>query len=96
MDIASIIGNIAGIITVSSALPQLYKIILTSEVIGISIFSYIILFIAQIFWLFFGYLKQDLQIFWTNAIGILITTAILYGCLYFRRNNTSLDLIEDI
>lgn len=78
-----VIGYIAGVLIVINLLPQLYKILYNRSIENIAIQTYVILFIAQIFWTIYGFLRDDLQIILTNVTSGCITLSILsaYMCL---------------
>lgn len=83
MNYVEIIGGIAGILIVSSLLPQLILIIKNKSVKDVSLKTYCILFIAEMNWILYGFLINDLQIILTNIVSGCITLLILlYGFYY--------------
>ena len=73
----NIIGSLAGILIIISLIPQLVQIIYTKSAKDISISTYMLLFIAQILWVVYGILKNDLQIYITNLLAAILTTLII-------------------
>lgn len=78
------IGIIAGFLIVCSFIPQLVVIIKRKSAKDISIVMYEVLFIAQILWMIYGILKNDLQIILTNALTSFLTILIIGFALYFN------------
>lgn len=79
-----IIGFIGCTLIIISLLPQLIIIIINKSSKNISVLSYTILLIAQIFWTSYGILKPDFQIFITNIIGSILTFCILIISTYYK------------
>ena len=79
-----IIGYIAASIVIITPIPQLYKIIKTKSSKDISILTYIFLLLAQILFIFYGLLKKDFIIIFTNITSSFITTFIVIFSLYFQ------------
>lgn len=87
-----IIGYIAAFLTVITGIPQLLKIIRTKKSNDVSLPSFVILFIAQMLWIIYGFYRLDVQIIITNIISGFITLNIIYISLYYNNllsgNNT--------
>ena len=79
-----IIGILAGLLIIISFIPQLVTIIKHRRARDISISMYIILLIAQILWIVYGFLKSDLQIIITNSTTAFLTILIIGFSLYFN------------
>ena len=86
LNIYDIIGYIATFLTVITGIPQLFKIIKTKKSNDISLHTFIILFIAQMLWIIYGFYKIDVQIIITNVLSGFITLYIIYISCYY--NNT--------
>jgi MtN3 and saliva related transmembrane protein len=78
------IGILGGILIIISFIPQLYTIIQNKSAKNISILMYTILLIAQILWMIYGILKNDLQVTITNAITSVINILIICFSIYFN------------
>jgi MtN3 and saliva related transmembrane protein len=89
--IADIIGIIAGLLIILSFIPQLVTIVRNKSAKDISVLMYIVLLLAQILWLVYGILKNDLQVTITNAITAVITILVICFSVYFNYRNS----IED-
>jgi MtN3 and saliva related transmembrane protein len=83
-----IIGIIAGLLIILSLIPQLVIIIRNKSAKDISVLMYIVLFVAQILWLVYGVLKNDLQVTITNVITSFITILVICFSLYFNYCNS--------
>ncbi|TDH26197.1 hypothetical protein EXU57_11955 [Segetibacter sp. 3557_3] len=79
MYVTQTIGIIAGILTASSLLPQVIKIIREKKAEDVSIMMLIILMLGVALWIYYGILREDLPIIVTNAFSLLlnITTVVL-------------------
>lgn len=67
MDLITVVGIAAPIVSVVSFLPQVLKCWTTKRTKDISYPSYIIFFAGSISWLTYGILKNDLSIIITNS-----------------------------
>jgi MtN3 and saliva related transmembrane protein len=82
------IGIVGGILIILSLLPQLLLLIRNKSSKDISILTYSILFIAQILWMTYGFLKNDYQVLFTNLIsGIITVFIIIFACYYRYKDN---------
>lgn len=79
-----IIGIVAGGLIILSFIPQLVTIIKNKSAKDVSISMYFVLLIAQILWIAYGVLRNDLQIIITNSVTSFITILILCFCSYFN------------
>ena len=68
-----IIGFTGCELIIISLLPQLITIIINKSSKNVSLLMYFILLIAQVAWLIYEALKNDLQVFLTNLIEGIIT-----------------------
>ena len=84
MELTLIIGYIAASLIILTPIPQLYKIIKTKSSKDISILTYSFLLLAQILFIFYGLLKKDVIIIFTNITSSFIITFIVIFSLYFQ------------
>lgn len=84
MDPANTLGSIGGVLIVICQVPQLKKLIMTKSAGDISLETYTLLFLGQVFWFAYGILKNDLQIIITNAISGILTLVTLSASIYFK------------
>lgn len=79
-----IIGFTAGGLIIISLIPQLVTIIQNKSSKNISIPTYLVLLIAQIIWISYSILKNDMIILATNLSTAIITLFIIGFLIYFR------------
>ena len=72
MDKIQIIGIVAGILTATSMLPQLIKIIKEKKAEEISLFMLVVLISGLALWLVYGIMRDDWPIIGTNAFSLLV------------------------
>lgn len=84
-----IIGLIAGLLIIISFIPQLTTIIRNKSAKDISVLMYVVLLVAQILWLVYGILKNDLQVTITNAVTSVITILVICFAVYFNYYNST-------
>lgn len=81
MDITQIIGIVAGILTATSLIPQLVKIIKEKKADDVSPMMLIILLAGLGLWATYGFMIEDWPIIITNCFSFLLNTAVLF-CRY--------------
>ena len=85
MDIAEILGLIAGAFVTCSLIPQVIKVFQLKSAREISILFTTLLFLGVICWLTYGiYLKLLPVILW-NAIGAILVSLLIYGKLRYGK-----------
>jgi MtN3 and saliva related transmembrane protein len=85
------VGIVAGIFTAMSLLPQLIKLLREKKAEDISLFFLIVLFIGLGFWIWYGFLRNDLPIIITNAFSIVINFVIIVLGIKYKRENNGLN-----
>jgi len=73
-----IIGIAAGVLTAVSMLPQVFKTLKTKKAENVSPVMLIILICGVALWIFYGILKDDLPIIFTNAFSVLVNIFMLF------------------
>ncbi|MEJ7768170.1 MAG: SemiSWEET transporter [Chitinophagaceae bacterium] len=81
-----IIGFIAGVLTATSMLPQLIKILKEKKADDISIPMLLILLSGLIMWICYGFLKDDWPIIVTNIFSLLLNIGVIFFKFKYRRN----------
>ncbi len=71
------LGIIAGTLTTTSFLPQLFKIIKTKSAKDLSLGMFIIFTTGILLWLIYGLLTNTLAIIIANSITLIIATTII-------------------
>lgn len=77
MQIEQIIGIAAGVLTSSSMLPQLIKIIREKKAENVSILMLLILMSGLGLWIAYGWMKKDFPIIATNGFSLLVNIILL-------------------
>ena len=81
------LGLAAGICTSSSVIPQLVTTIKKKRASDVSIFMFIVLFIGNGLWVYYGIDKEDVPIISTNIFSLLLNMVMLYLKVHFGKNS---------
>ena len=81
-----IIGIAAGVCTSLSLLPQLIKLIKYKKAEDISLIYLITLFCGVSLWIWYGCLRKDLPIIFTNIVSLLLNIMIIILGLKYKKN----------
>jgi len=84
MNIITIIGVIAVILTSISFLPQSIKTIRTKQVRDLSFFMYLILTVGAILWLVYGFSIKSIPIILSNVVVLTFSFIIFIMKIEFR------------
>ena len=84
IDNIELIGLLAAILTTTAFIPQVYKVIKTKSVKGLSLTTYLIFATGVLFWLIYGLLKSSISMIIGNGITFLLAFSILYYILKNR------------
>jgi len=71
-------GIIGGFLGVMLFIPQIIKTIKTKSVKDLSIYTWVLIFINVLFWMFYGVFKNDLIIMIPNMIAVFLTSIIFW------------------
>lgn len=77
MNILSVVGVLAAIASTINQLPQAYKTIRSKDTHSLSLWMYIMIWIATGLWLLYGILLKDFPLIFSNSISILPISYIL-------------------
>ena len=77
MNLISVIGVLAAIVSTINQLPQAFKTIRIKDTHSLSLWMYIMVWIATSLWLLYGILLKDFPLILSNSISILPITYIL-------------------
>lgn len=72
-----VLGYIAAILTTSSFLPQMFRIIRTKHTKDISLWMYLVLISGIVLWIMYGFISRSWPVVGANVITLAITTVIL-------------------
>ena len=84
MDTTQLIGIAAGILTATSTLPQLLKILKEKKAENVSVWMLIILLLGLGLWTAYGFLKKDWPIVVTNAFSFLLNLVLMFFRYKYR------------
>jgi MtN3 and saliva related transmembrane protein len=87
-NIVLIIGIVAGILTASSMLPQVFKTLKTKKAEHVSPLMLIFLICGVGLWCFYGILKNDLPIILTNGFSVLVNIVMLFLRWRYKANKS--------
>ncbi len=87
MELVTVVGSLAAILTTSAFLPQAVKIIRTKKTRDISLAMYLVLTTGILFWLIYGILLGEAPIIFANSIGFIFTSTILILKIIYRRED---------
>ena len=83
-----IIGIIGASLTTASFVPQVYKVIRTKSVEGISLTMYSVFFVGILFWFYYGIKINSFSVILANAVtGALVIIIILFRIIYKKKNS---------
>lgn len=83
----NILGIIAGILTSLAMLPQLLKVLKEKNVDDLSPLMLITLILGLSLWVWYGVLKKELPIIYSNAFAVLVNLSLL-SCYFFYRKSS--------
>lgn len=72
-----IVGLIAGVLTATSMLPQLVKVIKEKKVDNISVIMLLILLSGLSLWIVYGFMRDDAPIIYTNIFSVAVNLVLL-------------------
>lgn len=84
MDTTQWIGIIAGVLTASSMLPQVIKVLREKKAEEISIVMLLVLISGIGLWIVYGVMKKDMPIIVTNAFSLLVNIVLMILRIKFR------------
>lgn len=77
MTLISIIGVLAAVVSTINQLPQAFKTIRSKDTHSLSLWMYIMVWIATSLWLIYGILLKDFPLIASNCVSIVPITYIL-------------------
>ena len=81
-----VFGYFAAFFTAVSFLPQAIKTVRTRETAGLSLLTYLFLFLGSLSWFIYGLYLTDYPFMVTNSLTTVFTGIILY-LIFSERNN---------
>ena len=84
-DYTQVIGIASGVLTSSSLVPQLVKIIKEKKAEGVSLGMFVVLLIGLGGWIWYGIEKKDIPIIATNCFSFMTNVLILIFSLKYKK-----------
>lgn len=84
IDSIEIIGLIAGALTTTAFVPQVYKTWKSKSAKGLSLTMYLIFFIGIFLWLYYGILIDSFSMIVVNSITAVLTGILLFFKLTYK------------
>ncbi len=81
----TIIGISASVLTTTSMLPQLFKLLKEKKSEDVSLWMLLILFAGICLWIIYGIMKNDFIIIISNAISLFINVIIVVLKIKFKK-----------
>ena len=86
---ADIIGTIAGILVLSSFIPQLMKAYKTKKMLDVSAHLMILIASGMFLWVIYGFIRSDPVIIGTNATGFALNVCLLIMKIRYDKMQSS-------
>ena len=80
------LASITGVVSSFAMLPQIYRIFKRKSAKDISIWTYVYMFIAGVFWVLDGINIQSFPIWVSNLIGSLAMLGVIAGWLLYGKD----------
>lgn len=84
MEMTQWIGIVAGVLTASSMLPQLVKVIKKKEAEDISLLMLVVLMTGIAMWIVYGIYRDDWPIIVTNSFSLLVNITLTFFRVKYR------------
>jgi MtN3 and saliva related transmembrane protein len=84
MTLISIVGIAASVLTATSLIPQLLKIIKEKKAENVSLGMLLILFGGLALWVYYGFLRKDLIIIISNSFSFMVNLVLAILALKYK------------
>lgn len=88
MEIVTLVGIAASVLTGASLLPQLIKVISQQKTEGVSFLMLAVLLGGVGLWVWYGILQGDWIIVISNSVSVLLNLGIFATSFYYRHNRS--------
>lgn len=86
MNFITTVGIIGGILTSIAMLPQVIKAIKTKDTKDISLFMVLLLATGLGVWIYYGILRDDKPIIYTNSFSLMVNITLLVLHLKYKKH----------
>lgn len=87
MKLNEIIGLIAGVITTSAFLPQVFKIFKTKKADDISYLMYFAFILGILLWLIYAFSIKAIPLIFANLVSLVFVLIIYFLKIYYRNKD---------
>lgn len=84
-----VIGIVAVVVTTSSILPQIFKVVKRKRANDLSVVMYIVSMSGQALWIVYGALRKDYQVIAANVVCMSLASTMLILKLVYTRKEQS-------
>ena len=85
MQLITLIGVVASMLTAFSLIPQLIKLLREKKSEDISVTMLLVLLSGLGLWVYYGTLKEDFIIIISNSVAFLINSVTLFFCIRYKK-----------
>ena len=85
MELTEWVGIVAGVLTASSMLPQVIKVLKEKKAEDISLLMLIVLLSGISLWIVYGVMRKDLPIIATNAFSLLVNLVLMILGIKYKK-----------
>lgn len=86
MNFITTVGIIGGILTSIAMLPQVIKAIKTKDTKDISLFMVLLMATGLAVWIYYGILRDDKPIIYTNSFSLMVNITLLALHLKYKKH----------
>lgn len=88
-EVTEVVGVGAGILTSASMLPQVIKMVKEKQASQVSVLMIVVLISGIALWIWYGIMKEDKPIIYTNAFSLLVNIFMAFCKYRYKDNNTT-------
>ena len=87
MDLVTVVGIAASVLTATSLIPQLVKLLKEKKSSDVSTVMLMVLLAGLGLWICYGAMRRDVIIVVSNAFAALVNVCTFFLTLYFKQRN---------
>lgn len=85
---SEVLGIAAGVLTAASMIPQVVKMIKEKKASQVSILMILVLICGISLWIWYGLLKEDKPIIYTNVFSLMVNLFLVVLRIRYRNNKS--------
>ncbi len=83
---ATLAGSVAAVLSIGAFVPQALRIVRRRSAADVSLTMYVVIIVASVLWMFYGYARGSMAVFVTNlVIGVIAVVIALLRIRYGRQ-----------